>query len=66
MDLALGEDRCAQIRDMVNPDTMTSGNFTYEVQVFAEDTELITGRQAFDALDPEDAGGAAATDDAGP
>lgn len=52
LDLDLGKDRCAQIRDMIAADTMTEGTFEYEVRVLGKGQELALGTRFFAAVSP--------------
>ncbi len=52
-DLEAGEERCAQIRDVIPSGVMTAGAFDYELRVFDGDTELAMGTRTFFAVDVE-------------
>jgi hypothetical protein len=50
--LQLGEERCAQIRDLIQPGVMTDGFFRYEVRVFDEHAQRASGHRAFTTVTP--------------
>ena len=52
IELELGEDRCAQIRDAIPAGMMTPGGFTYEVTVKGRDEELASASAEFGAVAP--------------
>lgn len=47
MKLDFGDDRCAQVRDVISAGTMTDGEFTYEVKVLRKDEQLAVGERGF-------------------
>ena len=47
IELDFGEERCAQVRDVIPGGTMTAGSFEYEVVVKRKDEELATGSRVF-------------------
>lgn len=51
MELDLGADRCAQIRDMIPAGMMTAGDFVYEVRVVDGEEELASTRLEFSTAD---------------
>jgi VWFA-related protein len=52
MELEFGEERCAQIRDLIPPGIMTAGEFTYELHILdLERNELATASRAFIATE---------------
>ena len=53
MELDLGSERCAQIRDLIPAGTMTPGDFVYEVRVLDGDEELAAARLEFTAVGAE-------------
>ena len=54
MELDLGEDRCAQIRDFIPAGSMSSGLFRYEVRVVDKDQELASAVRTFSASSDDD------------
>jgi hypothetical protein len=46
------EGRCAQVRDLIPPGTMTAGWIRYEVRVLTGDTELVTVAREFSTIEP--------------
>jgi len=55
MELDLGEDRCAQIRDFIPAGSLSSGMFSYEVRVFDKREEVASTVRRFAATDPDEA-----------
>jgi VWFA-related protein len=47
IELARGDNRCAQIRDMIPADTMTAGRFVYEIRVRGGEEELASASREF-------------------
>jgi VWFA-related protein len=54
MQLDLGEDRCAQIRDFIPAGSMSSGMFTYEIRVFDKQEEVASAARRFAAATPDE------------
>jgi len=50
LDLDLGDDRCAQFRDVVKAGTLTAGDFRFEVRVLDHGAEVAKGERAFSAI----------------
>ncbi len=51
IDLLPGEDRCAQVRDIIPPGTLGEGRFTYQVQLVTESgVRMASGRREFSAV----------------
>jgi hypothetical protein len=48
--LELGDERCVQVRDLIQPGIMTDGLFRYEVRVFDRQEQRATGHRVFDAI----------------
>ncbi len=44
-----GKDQCAQVRDMIPPDTLREGHFRYEVRLVTKNGEVASGFREFDA-----------------
>ncbi len=59
MQLELGEERCAQFRDLIPASTMTPGRFVYRVRVSSDGVELASSDRAFAAVDDSSSGGRA-------
>jgi hypothetical protein len=55
MELDLGADRCAQIRDFIPAGSMSSGMFSYEVRVFDKQKEVASTVRKFGVMDPNEA-----------
>jgi VWFA-related protein len=56
MSLDLGDDRCAQIRDLIPAASMTEGMFTYEVRVLQKDAEVAAASHRFATVEAAVAG----------
>jgi VWFA-related protein len=55
MELEFGEERCAQIRDLIPAGTMTEGEFIYEIRILdSEMVELSSSSHQFIAVDEPD------------
>ena len=54
MELDLGDDRCAQIRDFIPAGSMSSGLFRYEIRVLDKDQELASAVRTFSASSGDD------------
>jgi hypothetical protein len=52
--LDFGEDRCAQIRDLIPAGSMSTGMFNYEIRVFHKKEEVASTEKRFAAASPED------------
>jgi VWFA-related protein len=52
LEFALGNETCAQIRDLVPADTMGEGYYRYEIVVTEDDTTLYQGTRDFFAFTP--------------
>ncbi len=52
MDVDFGEDRCAQIRDLIRGRTMTAGSFRYEIRVLKNGVELARAERSFPVVAP--------------
>lgn len=52
MDLDFGEDRCAQVRDLVPAGTLSPGFFRYEIRVLKGEAEIARRERRFAAIDP--------------
>ena len=50
IELDLGSERCAQIRDLIDAGTMTEGGFDYQIRVFDGKGELASGSRVFSAV----------------
>jgi hypothetical protein len=46
----LGDERCAQIRDLIQPGVMTDGFFRYDVRVFDSHALRVSGHRVFSAV----------------
>jgi VWFA-related protein len=55
MEIAFGEERCAQIRDLIPASTMTPGSFTYRVRLLDGDEEIAQAERVFMANDRDTA-----------
>jgi VWFA-related protein len=66
MQLELGEERCAQIRDFIPAGSMSSGMFTYEIRVFAKQEEVASAARRFAAASPDEHPRARAEGPSGP
>lgn len=55
MELDLGDDRCAQIRDLVRGGTMRAGFFRYEIRVVKNGLDLARAERSFPVIVPEPA-----------
>jgi hypothetical protein len=49
--LDTGEGRCAQVRDLIPPGSLTPGWFRYEVRVLTRGSELVTVEREFSAVE---------------
>jgi hypothetical protein len=47
LDLELGDERCAQFRDVVRPGSLSAGDFTFEVRVLDHGVEVAKSQRAF-------------------
>jgi hypothetical protein len=51
MEIDFGDERCAQIRDLIPASTMTPGNFTYRVRLLDGESEMAVAERTFSAND---------------
>jgi hypothetical protein len=56
IDIDLGKERCAQIRDLIPAGSMTSGMFHYRVKISRDGAELARSDRQFPAVEPEATG----------
>jgi VWFA-related protein len=54
LELDFGDDRCAQIRDLIPAGSMSSGMFSYEIHVFHKKEELASTVKEFAAASPDE------------
>jgi VWFA-related protein len=63
LDLELDDgERCAQIRDVIPADVMTSGRFEYTVRIVRRGEPVAESKRSFAVLDPDEVGATASTD----
>ena len=51
MEIELGDERCAQVRDLIPASTMTPGRFVYRIRIVQGETEIASTERSFAAID---------------